>query len=158
MYHVPMDAGQLHKLARALRELALDATTDASEGRPNAAETLVATDVFEHSPTTVGEIVHRTGVVQSQVSAIAAALHQAGVVAREPDPHDRRRTLIVVPSRARKVYGTDRGRRDIHEALRTYLADHGLAANAREVKQVVGLLAQLSERLGIANRPDARGR
>lgn len=152
-----MEAGELHKLARALRELALDATSDTAEGRPNAAETLVATDIFEHSPTTVGEIVARTGVAQSQVSAIVAALHDAGVTTREPDPRDRRRTLLLVPAKARKAFGTDRGRRRIHEALATYLTNHQLPSNPDDLDQIIQLLDELSARLGVAdNRPKQR--
>ncbi len=153
-----MDAGQLHKLARALREVALDATSDVAEGRPNAAEFLVATDLFEHSPTTVSEIVARTGVVQSQVSTTIGTLRDAGVVAREPDPRDRRRTLLVVPPRVRKKLGTDRGRRGIHAALGAYLAEHEQPSNPHDVRRATQLLAELAERLGItAGHPATRG-
>jgi len=152
MYHRTVDAGRLYKLARTLRELALDVTRDAAEGRPSAAETLVAADLFEHSPTTVSEIVTRTGVVQSQASQIVAGLHDAGIVTRERDPLDGRRTLLVVPGPARKKFGTDRGRRDIREALRAYLADHGQPSSPDDAEQLLELLAQLSERLGVATR------
>lgn len=144
-----MEAGELHKLARALRDLALDVTSDTADDRPNAAETLVATDIFEHSPTTVSEIVARTGVAQSQVSTIVAALHDAGVTTREPDPRDRRRTLLVVPAKAREAFGTDRGRRNIQNTLRTYLNDHQLPSDPDELDQVIQLLDQLSARLGV---------
>ena len=147
-----MDAGELHKLARTLRELALDATSDAAEGRPNAAETLVATDIFEHSPTTVSEIAARTGVAQSQVSTIVATLHDAGVTRRESDPRDRRRTLLVVPAKARKAFGTDRGRRGIHHALATHLGDHQLPSNPDELDHVIRLLDELSARLGVNDK------
>lgn len=142
----------MHKLVRALREVALDATSDSAEGRPNAAETLVATDIFEHSPTTVSEIVARTGVAQSQVSTIAAALHDAGITTREPDPRDRRRTLLVVPAKARKAFGTDRGRRGIQSALATYLDAHQLPSTPAELDEVNQLLEQLSARLGVNDR------
>lgn len=151
-----MDAGQLHKLARALREVALDATSGAAEDRPNAAEILVATDIFEHSPTTVGEIVARTGVVQSQVSTIIATLHAADVVTREADPRDRRRTLIAVPPRARKVFGTDRGRRDIRQALSAYLTEHKQPSKPDDVECVDRLLVELAGRLAIGGSRGSR--
>ena len=144
-----MDAGRLHKLARVLRDLAIDATSEAVEGRPNAAEVLVAMDLFEHSPTTVGEIATRTGVVQSQVSTVAAALREAGVVTREADPCDRRRTLLVVPATARKAIGTDRGRRGVEEVVQAYLGDRAQPSRQEDVKQVLELLTQLSKRLGL---------
>ena len=151
MYYSVVDAGRLYKLARALRDLALEVTSDAAEGRPSAAETLVAADLFEHSPTTVSEIVTRTGVVQSQVSKIVAALHDAGVVTRERDPLDGRRTLLVVPGPTRMKYGTDRGRRDVSEALHGYLTERGQPSSADVIKQLTVMLAELSERLGIDN-------
>jgi DNA-binding MarR family transcriptional regulator len=149
-----VDAGRLYKLARVLRELALDVTSDAAEGRPNAAETLVAADLFEHSPTTVSEIVTRTGVVQSQVSKIVADLYDAGVVTRERDPLDGRRTLLVVPGPARKAFGTDRGRRDIRAGLRAYLAEHGQPSNPDDAEQLIELFAELSRRLGVGTRSE----
>jgi len=158
MYYLAVDAGGLYKLARALRELALDVTSDTAEGRPSAAETLVAADVFEHSPTTVSEIAARTGVVQSQVSKIIAELCDAGVTTRERDPLDGRKTLLVVPSAARKAFGTDRGQRDIREALRGYLAEHGQPSGPDDVDQLIALLAELGERLGAGARPRKRSR
>jgi DNA-binding MarR family transcriptional regulator len=158
MYDRPVDAGRLYKLARSLRELALEVTSDAAEGRPNAAETLIAADVFEHSPTTVSEIAARTGVVQSQVSKVVAEMHAAGVLARERDPRDGRRTLLIVPGSARKAYGTDRGRRDIREALRAYLADHEQPSQPPDIERLVQLLTELSERLGVAARGQRQSR
>jgi DNA-binding MarR family transcriptional regulator len=145
-----MDAGQLHKLARDLRDLAISATSDAAQGRPNAAEVLVAMDLFEHSPTTVGEIATRTGVAQSQVSAVASSLHAAGVVTREADPRDRRRALLVVPQAARKEFGSDRARRGIEAVIQAHLRDRALPSTTDDVAGVTDLLAQLCERLGVA--------
>lgn len=146
-----MDAGQLHKLARALRDVALDATSDPSEGRPSAAEALVAMDVFEHAPTTVSEIVARTGVVQSQVSGIVAALHAGGVLEREPDPEDGRRTRLSVPASSRKAFGTDRGARGISESLRSHLLARGLPSGSRDIDEIVRLLDGLATRFGLSD-------
>jgi DNA-binding MarR family transcriptional regulator len=126
------------------------------EGRPTAAEALVATDIFEHAPTTVTEIVKRTGVLQSQVSTIAAELHESGVLERRPDPTDQRRTLLVVPARARKQFGTDRGRRGVDTALREHLAASGRPSNPEHVAEVVKLLDELAKRLEVERRLPSR--
>ena len=154
----PVDAGRLHKLARVLREVALDATSDPADGRPSAAEALVAMDIFEHSPTTVSEIVARTGVAQSQVSMIAAGLHDGGVVARKRDPSDGRRMLLTVPARARTSFGTNRGRRGITHALGAYLAGHGQSCGPGELAGVVRLLDELATRVGVAETARSRRR
>jgi len=153
-----VDAGRLHKLARVLREVALDATSDPAEGRPSAAEALVAIDLFEHSPTTVSEIVARTGVAQSQVSMIAAGLHDGGVLARKRDPSDGRRMLLTVPARARKSSGTERGRRGITDALGAYLAVHGQSCSPGELAGVVKLLDELATRVGVDGSARSRRR
>jgi DNA-binding MarR family transcriptional regulator len=152
-----MEAGQVHKLARVLRDLALDATADPDERRPSAAEALVAADLFEHAPTTVGEIAARTGVVQSQVSTVVAALDDAGVLARERDPRDARRSLLVIPPAARKTFGTDRGRRSIDDTIRAYLAGRRQPSGPAEVQDIVGILSQLSQRLLVEDSDLGRG-
>jgi DNA-binding MarR family transcriptional regulator len=151
-----MEAGQVHKLARVLRDLALDATSDPTERRPNAAEALVAADLFEHAPTTVGEIAARTGVVQSQGSTVVAALDDAGVLTRERDPRDARRSLLVIPPAARKTFGTDRGRRSIDDTIRAYLADRRQPSSPTEVQDIVGILSQLGQRLLVEDRGQSR--
>ncbi|MFD0565658.1 MarR family transcriptional regulator [Kitasatospora saccharophila] len=42
----------------------------------------------------MGETAARTGLPQSQISAAVARLKEAGAVRTEPDPADRRRTLV----------------------------------------------------------------
>lgn len=55
---------------------------------------IVASDIAAQGETTVGEIVTRTGLPQSQVSTAVARLKQAGAIDTGPDPKDRRRTLV----------------------------------------------------------------
>jgi len=55
---------------------------------------VVASDIADHSDTTVSEIVSRTALPQSQVSSAVARLKEAGSVETVPDPSDRRRVLV----------------------------------------------------------------
>ncbi len=142
-----MDGGGLHKLARVLRHIAAEATSDPGEG-PTGAELLVATDVFTHAPTTVGEIVTRTGVAQSQVSRIVTELKQAGILAASVDPGDRRRSLLRLAPGVRETYGRSHGRRDPRPALRNHLTRTGLPATDSDLDEVIDLMERLAAFLG----------
>ncbi len=106
-------------------------------------------DIFDHAPTTVSEIVARTGVVQSQVSGIVAALHAGGALEREPDPEDGRRTRLSVPASSRKAFGTDRGARGISESLRSHLIARGLPSDSSDLGEIARLLDGLAARFGL---------
>jgi DNA-binding transcriptional ArsR family regulator len=55
---------------------------------------LVMVDVLHHPGSSVSEITERTGFPQSQVSLSVARMREVGIVVTEPDPADRRRTLV----------------------------------------------------------------
>jgi DNA-binding MarR family transcriptional regulator len=55
---------------------------------------VVVSDLREHPGSAVGEIATRAGLPQSAVSAAVARLREAGAVVTEPDPRDRRRSLV----------------------------------------------------------------
>lgn len=142
-----MDAGELHKLAKVLRQIAIQATSDAGE-QVSATEALVGMDVFTYSPTTVTDITKRTGVVQSQVSTIVADMLGMGVIDARKDPADGRRTLLTVTPRARSIYGTARGSRHPRAAIKQYLSDHGKPHADADVEQVVAVVEQAWRLLG----------
>jgi DNA-binding MarR family transcriptional regulator len=142
-----MDAARLHKLARVLRELAIDVTSDLSEGRATPTEVTIGMDIFEHDATTVGEIAKRTGVAQSQVSTTVAAMRDYGLLSVESDPGDRRRGRITLDPAARRQLAGNRGRRPVSDAIRQHLLAHARAATAAEVRAVVQLLDALADRL-----------
>jgi DNA-binding MarR family transcriptional regulator len=131
---------ELFLLGRALMKLGEDALpTEGLGPQPGSTRMvlIVLVDLIEHGESTVGEIVRRTGLPQSQVSTAVARLRAAGRVDTTPDPADRRRSLIRLeaePSpRARavaassiddtlaKALGTD----EVADVVRTleYLAD-----------------------------------
>jgi DNA-binding MarR family transcriptional regulator len=55
---------------------------------------LVMADISYHPGSSVSEITERTGFPQSLVSLAVAKLRDFGVVVTQPDPTDRRRTLV----------------------------------------------------------------
>ena len=115
-----MDAGQLHKVARLLREVALDATADPGETPVSAGDVAIAEDITHHEKASVGEIAARTGLAQSLVSRTVAKLHDAGVVVTERDPDDGRRVLTSIAPGTRTGLFRSRARRPVEPAPPTY--------------------------------------
>jgi DNA-binding MarR family transcriptional regulator len=123
-----VDAAGLFLLSRRLMQIA-----ESVLPQQNAATSLrfVALDVAYHPDSSISEITERTGLPQSLVSMSVAKLRNVGVLETEPDPADRRRTLVrttaTMEGRARRVGGTS-----IETALAEALAvdDHEEAADA----------------------------
>jgi DNA-binding MarR family transcriptional regulator len=136
-----VDAGQLHKVARLLREVALDATADPGQTPVSAGDIAIAEDITHHEKASVGEIAARTGLAQSLVSRTVAKLHDAGVVVTERDPHDGRRILISIAPDVRTGLFRSRARRPVEPALRSRYPDYSEATIAR----VVALLTELAD-------------
>jgi DNA-binding MarR family transcriptional regulator len=138
-----VDAGQLHKVARLLREVALDATADPGEAPVSAGDVAIAEDIAHHEKPSVGEIVARTGLAQSLVSRTVAKFHDAGVVVTERDPDDGRRVLISIAPDIRTGLFRARARRPVEPALRSRYPDLSEAETAR----VIALLTELADML-----------
>lgn len=136
-----MDAGQLHRVARLLREVALDATADPGETPVSAGDVAIAEDIAHHNKVSVGEIAVRTGLAQSLVSRTIAKMHDAGVVVTERDPSDGRRILISIAPDTRTGLFRSRARRPVEPALRSRYPDSSEAQIAR----VVALLQELAD-------------
>jgi DNA-binding MarR family transcriptional regulator len=136
-----VDAGQLHKVARLLREVALDATADPGEKPVSAGDVAIAEDITHHEKASVGEIAARTGLAQSLVSRIVAKFHDAGVVVTERDPDDGRRVLISIAPGVRTGLFRSRARRPVEPALRSRYPDSPEA----EIARVVALLTDLAD-------------
>jgi DNA-binding MarR family transcriptional regulator len=93
----PVNGVELFLLGRTLMKLGEDALpTDGLGPQPGSTRTVlvVLVDLAEHGESSVGDIVKRTGLPQSQVSTAVARLRDAERVDTEPDPADRRRVLI----------------------------------------------------------------
>jgi DNA-binding MarR family transcriptional regulator len=94
-------AADLHRLARAVREIALLATENTGDDRVNPGELAVLEDIARNPGATIGEIARRTGFAQSLVSRITHAMADAGVVTIAGDGHDRRKVRVELGSRTR---------------------------------------------------------
>lgn len=118
-----VSVGELFRLARVLREVALDAARDPGEEPATEGLVVVADDLAHHDATTVGEVAGRTGIAQSLVSNVVAQLRDAGVVTTVVDERDRRRTRIHLAASVREGLLAERGQRDVEVALRQRFAD-----------------------------------
>lgn len=112
-----MHAGQLHRLARQLREIALVATGNTGTDRVSAGELLVIEDVSAHPESSIREITERTQLAQSLVSRIVATMREHDILVSTPDPDDGRKTRISVDPKARSGIFRDRARRPVEPAL-----------------------------------------
>lgn len=76
------------------RKLMQVAETALPQGKAATSVRLVLIDVAYHPNSSISEITERSGFPQSLVSAAVARLRELGVLESEPDPSDRRRTLV----------------------------------------------------------------
>lgn len=134
-----MNGFDLYVLGRRLMRLGQDATPTAGIHRLPTSVQLVLVDVGDHPGTSVSEVVTRTGLPQSLVSAAVARLRDGGALLTETDPADRRRTLVrpspTIAARRAQVPTTP-----LAEVLGPAL---GLQ-DAQEIGRVVELLTELA--------------
>ena len=149
-----MNAGQLHRLARVLREIAQVATANDGE-RPVAASTVaIVEDVTSHPRSPIVEIVRRTGLAQSLVSRTVERLQARGVFTAGRDPDDGRRTLVSVDPHIRHVDFAARAERPVAGAIRQVIA--GVSdERVRDIEAALDILG--AELLDTRPGPDARG-
>lgn len=144
IYHTAVaTVGDLFRITRLLREVALDAARDSGEAVASAGLVVVTEDVAHHDDTTVTEIAKRTGVAQSLVSKVVAQLHDGGVVEAVVDSADRRRTRIRLTELARSQMLPERARRPVNEALFRRFPD----LDQKELAQVEAAIEQLARYL-----------
>lgn len=145
MYPGCVTAGELFRLARLLREVAVAAARDPDEPPAPPGLVAIADDIAHHDGTSIGEIVVRTGLAQSLVSKTVARLRDAGLVDVGQDATDRRRTRIAITDTARSQVFATRGARTVTDALHDLLP--GLPAE--RVAELEALLDQLATELQI---------
>src|SRR5271155_3375243 len=86
-----MNPMSLYLLGRKLMQIAEGMLPT---GRKLTSARLVFVDVAYHPNSSISEITERTGFPQSLVSTAVAKLRDLGLLATDPDPVDRRRTLV----------------------------------------------------------------
>lgn len=142
-------AGQLYRVARLLREVALTATSDANEPAAPLALVAITDDIAQHDATTVSEIAGRTGLAQSLVSRTVVRLRDAGVAETRTDDADRRRTCITISAAARSEVFAPRAERGITDALherRPELSPQRIAAIEKLIDKLIAELAEHPQR------------
>ncbi|MEU6858798.1 MarR family transcriptional regulator [Glycomyces sp. NPDC046736] len=132
-----MELALLGRTLMKLGEAAIPTEGIGVYGTSEQSVIIVAADIKAHPGTPIKDIAARTGFPQSKVSACVARLREAGAVESEPDPTDRRRTLIRpagrVSTRVAKVRAAD-----IDPILTAALED---PTQLNEVKDALRLLA-----------------
>ncbi|WP_426737968.1 MarR family transcriptional regulator [Plantibacter sp. 2H11-2] len=93
-----MRASELHRLARTLREIALEATGNVGADRVNAGQLAVFEDVARHPGASIRDVTVRTGLAQSLVSRIVHAAAAAGALTVTTDERDRRKVRVELSS------------------------------------------------------------
>ncbi|NIK61692.1 MarR family winged helix-turn-helix transcriptional regulator [Kribbella shirazensis] len=90
-------------------------------------------------PLRLSELAARLGIVPRSATSVVDDLEAAGLVARQPDPHDRRATLVDLTPDGRQILTTLRqNRRDIMVSQLARLS-------AAEQKTLIHLLQRLAE-------------
>lgn len=127
----------------AAREIVTDRVHKAGFDDVRPAHGYVFQCLIDGQPT-ISEIARTLGMTQQGASKLVVDLEKRGYVSRVPDPSD---------SRARTVELTERGRQCI-DAARTARADLDAALvraiGAEDVGRLAGLLASLTEVLGVS--------
>lgn len=105
---------ELEDVATALRtataRLQRRLRAEAGHSEYTASQVAVARRLLEHGPATTSELARAEGVRPQSMSATIAVLEAAGVVARRPDPGDRRATQVFVAEQAmREVRAAKQG-------------------------------------------------
>lgn len=138
-----MNAAELHRVSRRLREVALKVSSNSDEDRISAGELAIVEDVARHPKTSIGGIVRRTGLAQSLVSRTVSAMRDEKIFTTEPDPADRRKLLVDVDTETRLRLFRDRGARPVEEEL--LRAFSGIAPD--RFREAVSVLEELAELL-----------
>lgn len=89
-----MRASDLHRLARTLRDIALDATGNTGSDRVNAGQLAVFEDIARNPGSSIREITSRTGLAQSLVSRIVHAAADEDALTVAGDESDRRKVRV----------------------------------------------------------------
>jgi DNA-binding MarR family transcriptional regulator len=135
-----MNGLDLYLLGRKLMKLGMDAIPSSGFHELPASARAVIADVFEHPGTTISEIVERTELPQSQVSASVLKLSNLKAFTTSIDPVDRRKT-IVSPSPGIKQKAQKRADVSIEPTFKKILHDRDDFAN------VVNALEMLAAKL-----------
>jgi DNA-binding MarR family transcriptional regulator len=137
-----MRASELHRLARTLRDIALEATGNVGDDRVNAGQLAVFEDVARNPGASIADITARAGLAQSLVSRIVHAAASADAMTVTVDERDRRKVRVELSPSTRKAVMERAG-----NSLDTALAAHAPALSANERAALLQHLAFAAELL-----------
>jgi DNA-binding MarR family transcriptional regulator len=129
----------LYLLGRKLTQIAEGALPPGQSAKSGR---LVFVDVSYHPNSSITEITERTGFPQSLVSTAVARLREIGLLETDPDPLDRRRTLVRTTPQITEVQ-----ERLGSVSIDGILADELTAEHRDELSDVVSALDLLSRLL-----------
>jgi DNA-binding MarR family transcriptional regulator len=144
-----VNAGQLHRLARVLREVA---TADPGESTVSAGDLAITEDVAHHEGTSIGQSAQQTGLAQSLVSKTVAAIWDEGFLTTTPDPSNGRRILVSVDPAIRADVLNSRAARPIDAALSQVRPGTSAAEIQRIDELLDGLTTRLLSQLNLVSR------
>ncbi|MEV5967945.1 MarR family transcriptional regulator [Kribbella sp. NPDC051952] len=124
--------GIVRRQRRASREGLGDTVT---HGQFRVLRTLGAAD----QPLRLSELAAKLGIVPRSATSVVDDLESAGLVARQPDPHDRRATLVTLTPAGTQILTTLRQNR--REAMATQLT----RLTPDEQSTLIHLLERLAE-------------
>jgi hypothetical protein len=140
-----VNAADLHRLARVLREVALAVTATPGQEPISAGTMAIVEDVHLNPASAIGDISERTGLAQSLVSKTVARMRERGLFTVEQDPRDGRRTLVSVAAGVSVEAFTSQSARNIDEGIRAMFPD---VSSAQVNRIMLGLNVLADELLG----------
>ncbi|WP_250573955.1 MarR family winged helix-turn-helix transcriptional regulator [Nonomuraea sediminis] len=138
-----MNGLELFLLGHRLIEIGQEAIPRSGFHALPAGARAVLVDAFRHPGSSIGEITERTGLPQSLVSSAVARFRDEGVMTTEPDPADRRRTLVS-PAPGMP----EQGKRHAATATVDAALARALGVEESRVAVLVETLEELAEALG----------
>ncbi|MFF0860150.1 MarR family winged helix-turn-helix transcriptional regulator [Nonomuraea sp. NPDC003560] len=128
------------RLARRIRQL----YTNASGDDVSFTELAVLSRLDRDGPHTSAQLAHLERITAQAIGTVLGGLHQRGMVAREPDPADRRRVITAITGSGRAALVS---REEVITA-RLAAAVDSLTPDERErLAAALPVLADLAERL-----------
>jgi DNA-binding MarR family transcriptional regulator len=113
------------------------------QGQLSVAQMSALSQLDRAGSTTPGELAKVEQITPQAVGAILAALEEAGLVARRPDPSDGRRVVMSVTDTGREVLRHKRGART--EQLAAVLSDKFTTEELQTLLDATELIKRLGE-------------
>ena len=132
-----------HRLRPVVTRLARRMRQVGAELSPTQGAALATIDC--HGPLTPSELALREKIQRPTATRVLARLEEAGLVARTPDPSDRRSSLVSSTPKGRELLASIRDRKDLYLAQRLdRLSPEDLAA----LDRAAGILERMLEEDG----------